>query len=75
MKRKSRLLFSPRNRGKPGPEIPSPELIATIVEMKRRNRSFGYQCITKQISLVFDIEIDKDIVRRVRWNCLNLRYP
>jgi len=33
--------------------------------MKRRNRNFGYQRIADQISLVFDIEIDKDVVRRV----------
>jgi transposase InsO family protein len=33
--------------------------------MKHRNPSFGYQRIADQISLVFDIEIDKDVVRRV----------
>jgi transposase InsO family protein len=33
--------------------------------MKRRNSSFGYQRIADQISLVFDIEIEKDLVRRV----------
>jgi len=65
VKRKYRLLFTPKNRGKPGPRRPSPELVAAIVEMKRRNPSFGYQRIADQISLVFDIEIDKDVVRRV----------
>ena len=65
VKRKYRLLFTPKNRGKPGPIGPSPELISAIVEMKRRNPSFGYQRIADQISLVFDIEIDKDVVRRV----------
>jgi hypothetical protein len=30
--------------------------------MKRRNPSFGYQRIADQISLVFGIEIDKDVV-------------
>jgi transposase InsO family protein len=65
VKRKYRLLFTPRNRGKPGPKGPSPELIAAIVGMKRRNPSFGYQRIADQVSLVFDIEIDKDVVRRV----------
>ena len=39
VKRKYRLLFSPRRRGKPGPKGPSPELIAAIVEIKRRNPS------------------------------------
>ncbi len=65
VKRKYRLLFTPRNRGKPGPSGPSPELISAIVEMKRRNPMFGYQRIADQISLAFDIEIDKDVVRRV----------
>ena len=65
VKRKYRLLFTPKNRGKPGPKGPSSEQISVIVEMKRRNPSFGYQRIADQISLVFDIEIDKDVVRRV----------
>ena len=33
--------------------------------MKRRNPSFGYQRIADQISIVFGIEFDKDVVRRV----------
>ncbi len=65
VKRKYRLLFTPKTRGKPGPRGPSPELVSVIVEMKRRNRSFGYQRIADQISLIFAIEIDKDVVRRV----------
>ncbi len=65
VKRKYRLLFTPKTRGKPGPKGPSPELISAIIEMKRRNPSFGYQRIADQISLVFDVEIDKDVVRRV----------
>jgi transposase InsO family protein len=64
-KRKYRLLFTPKSRGKPGPKGPSPELISAILEMKRRNPNFGYQRIAGQISLVFDIKIDKDVVRRV----------
>ena len=65
VKRKYRLMFTPKSRGKPGPKEPSPELISAIVEMKRRNSNFGYQRIADQISLTFDVEIDKDIVRRV----------
>jgi len=65
VKRKYRLLFTPKTRGKPGPIGPSPELISAIVEMKRRNPSFGYQRIADQISLIFNIEIEKDVVRRV----------
>lgn len=65
VKRKYRFLFTPKTRGKPGPKGPSAELISLIVEMKRRNPNFGYQRIAEQISLVFDVEIDKDLVRRV----------
>ena len=65
VKRKYRLLFTRKTRGKPGPIGPSPELISAIVEMKRRNPRFGYQRIADQISLNFNIEIEKDVVRRV----------
>jgi transposase InsO family protein len=65
VRRKYQLLFTPKRRGKPGPKGPSPELIAAICEMKRRNPSFGYQRIAQQLSLVLNMEIDKDVVRRV----------
>mgnify|MGYP001816622247 FL=1 len=66
VKRKYRDLFSPKRKpGKPGPKGPSPELIAAIVETKRRNPRFGYQRIADQLSLAFDICLDKDTVRRV----------
>ena len=64
-KRKYRLLFSPRRKGKSGPKGPSPEIIQVIVEMKRRNSRFGCPRIAQQISKAFGIEIDKDVVRRV----------
>ena len=64
--RKYRLLFScSLHRCKPGPKGPSAELIAAIVEMKRRNPRFGYLRIAQQISHAFAVEIDKDVVRRV----------
>jgi putative transposase len=64
--RKYRLLFSSSaHRRKPGPKGPSAELIAAIVEMKRRNPKFGCVRIAQQIAHAFGIEIDKDIVRRV----------
>jgi len=65
VKRMYRLRFTPKTRGKPGPIGPSPELISAIVEMRRRNPNFGCQRISDQISPVFDIEIEKDVVRRV----------
>jgi putative transposase len=63
VKRKYRLIFTPKTRGKTGPRGPSPELVSAILEMKRRNPNFGNQRTADQISLVFDIEIDKDVVR------------
>jgi putative transposase len=65
VKRKYRLLFTPRTRGKPGPNGPSRDLVSLIVEMKQKNPNFGYQRIAEQIALVFDVEIDKNLVRRV----------
>ncbi|MBI4190676.1 MAG: transposase [Betaproteobacteria bacterium] len=64
--RKYRILFSSSGRPrKPGPKGPSSELIAAIVEMKRRNPKFGYIKIAQQISHAFGLDIDKDVVRRV----------
>jgi transposase InsO family protein len=40
-KRKYRLLYTARRKGKQGPKSPSQELIEAIVEMKRRNSRFG----------------------------------
>ena len=66
VERKYRLLFSSRyRRRKPGPKSPSAELIAAIVELKRRNPRFGCVRIAQQLSRAFGIEIDKDVVRRV----------
>ena len=65
VRRKYHLLFTPKRRGNPGPKDPSQELIAAICGMKHRNPSFGYQRIAQQLSLVLDVEINKDVVRRV----------
>ncbi len=45
VKRKYRLLFTAPRKRKPGPKGPAPKLICAIIEMKRRNPSFGYQRI------------------------------
>lgn len=69
VRRKYRELFSPKRKpGKPGPRGPSPDLVAAIVEAKRKNPRFGYQRIADQIVLAFDIPLDKDTVRRVLTN-------
>ena len=62
---KYRLLYSSRRRAKPGPKGPSAELIASVVEMKRRNPKFEYLKIAKQISYAFGVELNKDVVRRI----------
>ena len=63
--RKYRVLFSPTRRGRPGPKGPSRELVAAIVEMKRRNPRWGCPRLARQIGLAFEVPIDKDVVRRV----------
>ena len=53
VKRKYRLLYSPRKRRRPGPKGPSKELIGAVIEMKRRNPRFGCRKIAEQISRAF----------------------
>jgi transposase InsO family protein len=65
VKRKYRLLFTPKRGRRPGPKGPSPELIAAIVGMKHRNPRFGCRHIAQQLSYIFGIDINKDVVRRV----------
>ena len=64
-RRKYRMLFSAHRRRKPGPTGPSAELIRAVVEMKQRNRNWGCPRIAQQLALVFNIPIDKDVVRRI----------
>jgi putative transposase len=61
--RKYRSLFSTRRRT--GPKGPSKELVDAIVQIKRRNPTWGCPRIAQQITLAFGAEIDKDVVRRV----------
>lgn len=65
VRRKYRLLFLGRSRCRRGPKGPSDELIAVILEMKRRNPRFGCPRIAQQVSHAFGVEIDKDVVRRI----------
>jgi hypothetical protein len=64
-KQKYRMLFSPKQIGRPGPKGPTQDLIDAVVEMKRRNRTWGCKRIAQQITLAFGVEIDKDVVRRI----------
>jgi putative transposase len=65
VRRKYRRLFSGKPRCRPGPKGPSQELIAVILEMKRRNPRLGCPRIASQGSHAFGVEIDKDVVRRI----------
>ena len=65
IKQKYRLLFSPKRVGRSGPKGPTKELIDAVVEMKRRNRTWGCKRIAQQIALAFGIDINKDVVRRI----------
>src|SRR6476659_8558603 len=64
-RRKYRMLFSPKRGRRPGPNGPKKEFIDAVVEMKRRNPSWGCPRIAQQIALAFAVEIDKDMVRRI----------
>jgi putative transposase len=63
--RKYRRLFSTKAPAKPGPKGPSQEVVAAVVDMKRRNPSWGCPRIAQQIALAFGIPINKDVVRRI----------
>jgi transposase InsO family protein len=69
--RKYRRLFSFKRPTKPGPKGPAQEVIVAVVDMKRRNPSWGCPRIAQQIALAFGIPLNKDVVRRI----LAVRYP
>src|SRR6266481_8746097 len=64
-KQKYHMLFSSNHNRKPGPKGPSAELVHAIVEMKQRNPRWGCPRIAEQITLAFNLAIDKDLVRRI----------
>jgi putative transposase len=66
VRRKYRLLFSPKRRRKPGPKGPNADLIRAVIDMKQRNPGWGCPRIAEQIALAFQqISINKDVVRRI----------
>ena len=65
VQRKYRLLFSPKRRMKPGPNGPTGDLIRAVVDMKKRNPTWGCPQIAEQINLAFGTCINKDVVRRI----------
>jgi hypothetical protein len=57
-------VFTKRVR-RPGPKGPTKQFIDAVVEMKRRNPTWGCKRIAQQIVLTFGVDIDKDVVRRI----------
>ena len=64
VQRKYRLLFSPKQRTKPGPKGPTTDLIQAVVEMKKRNPNWGCPQIADQINLAFGTSIPSKIAAR-----------
>jgi putative transposase len=69
-RQKYRRLFSSKAPEKPGPKGPTQYVIAAVVDMKRRNPTWGCPRIAQQVALAFGTPIHKDVVRRI----LALRY-
>ena len=65
VRRKYRILFSPKRRAKPGPKGPDSNIIHVVVEMKQRNPTWGCPRIADQVNLAFGTSINKDVVRRI----------
>src|SRR5262249_51496742 len=65
VQQKYRMLFSPKRGHRPGPKGPTKELIDAVLEMKRRNCTWGCKRIAEQIALAFGVDIEKDVVRRI----------
>jgi transposase InsO family protein len=66
VRRKYQALFSSRrSANRPGPKGPSEEIIELILELKRRNPSFGCPRIALIVATTFGVGVDKDVVRRV----------
>ena len=63
--RKYRALFSSTGQQRPGPKGPSQDVIAAVVDMKRRNPTWGCPRIAQQITWTFGIPLNKDVVRRI----------
>jgi len=61
-KRKHHSLFWSKRGVRPGPKGPAQGLIDAVVEMKRRNPSWGCPRIAQQITLAFGVDIDNDVV-------------
>jgi len=64
-KRKYRRLFSSHVHAQSGPKGPSQDVVNAVIDMKRRNPTWGCPRIAQQITLAFGMAINKDVVRRI----------
>lgn len=65
VKRKYSLLYSNKKKKVPGRKSEDQVLIDLVVDMKKRNRSFGYGRISMQIFEAFGISINRFAVGRI----------
>ena len=65
VQRKYSKLYSNKTKNKPGRKPQNQKLIELVIEMKKRNPSFGYLRISMQIYDAFDIAISPFAVGRV----------
>jgi transposase InsO family protein len=67
VRRKYRRIFSNKSstRQKPGPKGPTPEVIKLILDIKSKNPTFGCPKIADMVNNIFELYIEKDVVRRV----------
>ena len=65
VKRKYRHLFSSSRPSKPGPKGPSQDLIDTVLDIKRKNPTYGCPKIADIVTNIFGVDIDDGVVRRV----------
>jgi hypothetical protein len=64
-KQKYRMLVLIQSQSQAGPKGPSAELVDAVVDMKQRNPRWGCPRIAEQITLAFNLAIDKEVVRRI----------
>jgi len=65
VKKKYSLLFSNKFPKKPGPKGPSAEIVKLVIEIKKKNRRFGYPKIANMVNSVLGTAIDRNVVKRI----------
>jgi putative transposase len=63
--RKYKILFGSNSRRRPGPHGPAKELIDAVLDIKRRNPSYGIQRIANMCRTILGVETNKHVIRRI----------